>query len=423
MAHLCRLPKIYFCFPYRGVGGVSLLFLRVAEFLVKKGLAECHIVDYADGFMAKNQANRSVILEIYDDKSGSVLIPPDAIAIFQSMTPWSIYPGILIDKGTHIFFWNCYPFNLIPLLPGFRRWMQHSYVFGNLVLNTLLRPYKNKMRRLVQLMLDKGSLVFMDSTNVCITERYLELSLPNVEYLPIPLEAKQGLILCSEDKNFKDHDLRIIWVGRVVDFKFYTLQRSLIEINRLQPKLGIGVAITIVGSGDYERHLKKDVESLPNIHFKFINYVQPCDLDGFLVANADLILAMGTSALGGIRLGIPTILLDVAHAPVSRDYVFTWLHERFGYTLGEVIQKGALIKDNSSLEERLDQLFKNYPIVSTEALDYFNKNHEISGVANKFMEAISKCSCTYGDLNSAGLLARGKIYKIFVTIRKLLEYK
>ena len=414
--------KIYFCFPYRGVGGVSLLFLRIAEFLVQKGLAECHIVDYVDGFMAKNQTNLGVILEVYDDKSGSVLIPPDAIAIFQSMTPWSIYPGLLIDKSAHIFFWNCYPFNLIPLLPGFRRWMQHSYVFANLVLSTLLRPYKNKMRRLVQLMLDKSSLVFMDSTNVRITEQYLELSLPNMEYLPIPLEAKQGLILSREDRNFKDHNLRIIWVGRVVDFKFYTLQRCLIELNRLQPKLGVEVAITIVGSGDYERRLKKDVESLSNIHFKFINHVQPCDLDEFLVANADLMLAMGTSALGGMRLGIPTILLDVAHAPVSRDYVFTWLHERFGYTLGDIIQKDGFVKGNSSLAERLDQLFKNYPIISAEALDYFNKNHEISSVANKFMEVVNNCNCTYGDLHRAGLLARGKMYSIFVTIRKLLEY-
>ena len=415
--------KIYFCFPYRGVGGVSLLFLRIAEFLVQKGLAECHIVDYVDGFMAKNQTNPSVILEVYDDKSSYVLIPPDAIAIFQSMTPWSIYPGLLIDKSAHIFFWNCYPFNLIPLLPGFRRWMQHSYVFANLVLSILLRPYKNKMRRLVQLMLDKSSLVFMDSTNVRITEQYLKLSLPNMEYLPIPLEAKQGLILSREDRNFKDHNLRIIWVGRVVDFKFYTLQRCLIELNRLQPKLGVEVAITIVGSGDYERRLKKDVESLPNIHFKFINHVQPCDLDEFLVANADLMLAMGTSALGGMRLGIPTILLDVAHAPVSRDYVFTWLHERCGYTLGDIIQKDGFIKGNSSLAERLDQLFKNYPIISAEALDYFNKNHEISSVANKFMKVINNCNCTYGDLHRAGLLARGKIYSIFVTIRKLLEYK
>ena len=96
--------KIYFCFPYRGVGGVSLLFLRIAEFLVQKELAECHIVDYVNGFMAKNQTNPGVILEVYDDKSDSVLIPPDAIAVFQSMTPWSIYPGLLIDKSAIIFF-------------------------------------------------------------------------------------------------------------------------------------------------------------------------------------------------------------------------------------------------------------------------------------------------------------------------------
>jgi len=96
--------KLYFCFPYRGVGGVSLLFLRVAEFLSQFRFAECHLVDYVDGFMAKNLRWQGVILETYQDKGTQVVIPAGAIGIFQSMTPWSIFPGIRPDPASRIFF-------------------------------------------------------------------------------------------------------------------------------------------------------------------------------------------------------------------------------------------------------------------------------------------------------------------------------
>jgi len=49
------IPKLFFCFPYRGVGGVPLLFLRIAEELSARSKAETYLVDYSDGFMAKHR--------------------------------------------------------------------------------------------------------------------------------------------------------------------------------------------------------------------------------------------------------------------------------------------------------------------------------------------------------------------------------
>ena len=45
-------PHLYFIFPYRGIGGVPVLFLRVGEYLAKHELAMVHFVDYSDGAMA-----------------------------------------------------------------------------------------------------------------------------------------------------------------------------------------------------------------------------------------------------------------------------------------------------------------------------------------------------------------------------------
>jgi glycosyltransferase involved in cell wall biosynthesis len=410
--------KLYFCFPYHGVGGVSLLFLRVAEFLSRKKLAECHLVDYADGFMANNLRAPGVILEVYQDQGTPVVIPGGAIGIFQSMTPWSIFPGIHLDPACRIFFWNCYPFNLVPLFPGLRRTMQHRPAVARWILGTLLRVYRQKMRRLVDLMLEKDALVFMDSTNVNTTCEYLGVSIPNPRYLPIPVPASGDRRAMLIKRDLRASGLRVVWVGRVVDFKFFILQRSLIELNRLAPRLSIQIKVTMVGSGDYRQALDQTISNLPHLHYEFVDYVAPADLDEFLISKADLLLAMGTSALEGARLGIPTLLLDVAHGPVSADYVFRWIYERQGFTLGNILSERDYTKGNTSLEDRIADLLRDFPRISARCLGYFFENHEMSHVAVKLMGLLVRTDCTYADMQRADMIGRGMIYSIFAGIKR-----
>lgn len=413
--------EIYFCFPYRGVGGVSLLFLRIAEYLQRNGFAQCHLIDYADGFMARHVSDLGVQLELYEDEGATVSIPNGAIAVFQSMTPWSIFPGVRPDLGAHIFFWNCYPFNLVPFLPGLRRQMQHSERLSRLVLGTLLRGYRNKIRKLIALLLSKNSLVFMDTTNLQTTERFLGVSISDPVFVPIPVQASSSKQFLATKRDFS-RQIRVLWIGRVVDFKFYTLHRALIELNRLQPSLGLSVTVTIVGTGDYRAQLEAEVTKLVNLKFSFIEHVFPQDLDDFVVQKADLMIAMGTSALDCARLGIPTLLLDVAHAPVSADYVFAWLYERKGFTLGDVVCAEHFVNGNDSLARRIRELIDDFPRVSAMSRNYTQQNHDLAHVAGKLLQAISSSNCTYGELNDAGLLGRGFLYSIFTKIRKKAVY-
>lgn len=412
---------IYFCFPYRGVGGVSLLFLRVAEYLQGHGLAQCHLIDYADGFMARHVSDSGVRLKLYEDEGATVAIPNGAIAVFQSMTPWSIFPGIRPDPGARVFFWNCHPFNLVPLFPGLRHQMQHSAVLSRLVLATLLRGYRNKIRKLIALLLSKSSLVFMDTTNLQTTERYLGMTISDPVFVPIPAQNNDnGQLVSTERDLFKQ--IRVVWVGRVVNFKFYTLHRALIELNTLQPSLGLSVTITIVGSGDYREPLDAETTKLTNLKCKFIDHIPPQDLDEFVVQNADLLIAMGTSALDGARLGIPTLLLDVAYAPVSADYVFAWLYERKGFTLGDVVCTEHFVPGNDSLARRIRELIDDFPRVSAMSRNYTLQNHDLAHVAGNLLQAISSSNCTYGDLSEAGVLGRGFLYSMFAKIRKKVAY-
>ena len=121
MSSQSALPTICFVFQYRGVGGVPILFFRVAKFLVEQNLARPFLVDYEDGMMARliNDDMQRVTLVPYSDDAVTCL-PEDAIVVFQSMTPWSIFPNLNVAKEAKIFFWNCHPFNLVTFFPGFR---------------------------------------------------------------------------------------------------------------------------------------------------------------------------------------------------------------------------------------------------------------------------------------------------------------
>ena len=55
--------KIAFCFPYKGVGGVSLLFARVAAVIAKNDKYEVFVIDYKDGYMAMNRTGEVNLLD------------------------------------------------------------------------------------------------------------------------------------------------------------------------------------------------------------------------------------------------------------------------------------------------------------------------------------------------------------------------
>lgn len=407
-------PKLYFCFPYHGVGGVSLLFLRAAEELASMGLAECYLVDYPNGFMARN-CNRTLtqLVEYADD--AEVRIPADSIAILQAITPWSIFPALRIAQQARLMFWNCHPFNLVPTLPGFRRVLQSDARIGKFVLATALRRYRTVMRRFVSLLLCKNALVFMDHTNLRTTEEYLGIQVPHPGMLAIGAPRAVQARVASHVR--VENCLRLAWIGRLVDFKYYPLKNALRMVNELQPDLGLRIVCDIIGGGDYERRLRAEVADFPNLEIRFLGEMDMPVLERHLVTHTDVLFAMGTSALEGARHGIPTILLDLSYREVPSGYAYSWLHERDGFSLAEVACGGSPEEARSSLRQRLQSTIERPAEMSAAVLAYFERHHELGGIARRLLQLAEASRCTYGDLVSGSVVGRGFFYSAFDALR------
>lgn len=394
-----------------------MLFLRFAEYLQRTQLADCTLVDYKDGFMARHVTNSDVKVLEYFDSEKEALIPDGGIAIFQAMTPWSIFPGLRFENNVKFLFWNCHPFNLIPTLPGFRKPMQRSEAISKLFFSTVLRAYASKMSRFIDLLTGSSALVFMDQANLEVTQSFLGVQIRKPAFVPVAIESNTHAPLQSTQKrNFKK-GLRVTWLGRITDFKYFPLVRCLEDLNALQPNLDLPVSVTCIGEGDYDQTLRKSLNSLPNLSVHIVSHIEPDELPRFQMNNTDLLLGMGTSALEAARLGIPTLLLDASYGPLPPTYKYKFLYEQEGFTLASVMLKDKEQTGGVALSDLIQRLMDNFSDESQKARDYFEANHEMSVCARKLVDAALATRLTYSELNASGLLSRSLPYRLLVALR------
>ncbi|MDA9937644.1 hypothetical protein N9D09_00960 [bacterium] len=390
----------------------------MAHELTKKYDIECILIDYADGYMA-SRANKDLVDVVYYSDDFELSICDDAIIVFQSMTPWSIFPMLHVPDKTKILFWNCHPQNLVPTLPGMRVLDRIKSPILRNFCKLLLSPYMTQTKKFVTHLLATKGLVFMDRENVRNTESCLGLHITDPSYIPIPSTSANPVSFPINSLNETPTKIRLSWVGRIVDFKYFILKKLLFDLEAVSGEINLDITMTIIGDGSHHFKLTQDIAELAKIDIKLIHHLEESILDDFLRNETDILFAMGTSALEGAKFGIPTILLDLAFTEVPSGYQYQWLYERDGSTLGDII---ADCKDDSSSVSSLKSIFTRWLEQENElsdlTLEYFNQNHDISVVAHKFTHALESCCCVWGDLKSKGLLRRGVAYPVFKLLRK-----
>jgi glycosyltransferase involved in cell wall biosynthesis len=397
--------SITFCFPYRGVGGVPMQFARLATELAARG-HEVFAVDYADGCLARNARDPRVRLLGYDDRR-AVQLPGDTLAVFQTMTPWSIFPSLRLEARTRTLFWTCHPFNLVPTIPVLRHWIQRGPRTGAPLLRRALPGYWRIAREFARTLLATHSILFMDRGNLTNTERYLQLDLHAGALLPVPVALPPTV----RPTLAPARRLHIGWVGRIVDFKYHILRRALLELERAAQENGYEIRVSVVGDGDHRARLERDCGRLRYLAVDFRGRLEAEAVAGFLRDEVEVLLAMGTAAIEGAALGIPTVLLDFSYRPVPEDYTFNWVHRASGYSLGALI--GAEHRGGArSMDRLLADVHGDYAALARAVRDYVAVNHALDAVCTRLLELAAQASCTWGELQSAGLLARGWLYQM-----------
>ena len=133
--------------------------------------------------------------------------------------------------------------------------------------------------------------------------------------LPLPINAVDSLWKPSGNSS-----IRVVSVGRLVDFKAYNLGAAHIVKSCLDK--GIAVSWDIFGYGSLAAQIKSNIESM-GVE-KNVRLMGKLDYSNFSekVASYDLFIGMGTAAVEAAMVGVPTICAVVDEVSSCHGYLF-----------------------------------------------------------------------------------------------------
>ena len=178
--------------------------------------------------------------------------------------------------------------------------------------------------------------------------------------LPIPMNIpKSNEYEYNDSKSF-------YWLGRVDrDFKVWTLLEILDDLEKNE---FVGV-FNIIGDGNGMSLIDSS-----NYSFKIIQHgnMYYDEMERQLRNNASLVFAMGTSALEGSKLGVPTILVNPLRQG-EKNFDSRWIFDSVGYSLGEFKFSNVIPEQPKSSFRTLIDEFNNTPqILSSKSYEYSN---------------------------------------------------
>lgn len=412
-------PSLAFFFPYREISGVPMLFLRMADFLAsRRGMNAC-VVDYRDGYMARALRERGspVRVRIFED-GVPFEIGPETVLVLQSILPYTLRPELRIDPDTRIVFWTLYHLNLVQTIiptPFFRHIQARYILFHRLFMNTLMLPLKRRMQEHVSAMNARRSLFFMDGSTLQYTEERLEIRIEKPLFVPLPCDDVPRNLKAPR-KPGESRPLSVCWVGRLSDFKTPILLYTVRRLSDLARRKSIAIRFHIIGDGPDEalvRGLNVDHD-----HFRLTRegVIAGEDLDSFLLDRIDVLAAMGTSALEGAKLGVPTVLLDASYGAVNGDYRFRWLFESRDFGLADLMDATHFARGNDSLERVIGAALGDYSALSARTHEYCFRNHSISSVCDRFLASLEQATFRYRDF-SPEILRKGWVRRSYERMR------
>ena len=370
-------------FPYLSVGGVSVLFLRIAKLY-----RESHrviLMDLENGYMAQNLPE-GVELLTYDQKEK---VPEDAVIIFQGVYPWRIRNFNKFPKTAKVLFWHLHPDNFYPFyFDKFRKIQVLKFItFAASALKL------NVGRKLLSFLVQNDSLVFMDETNRKSSFEYFGLGNKNSKILKIFTDESSSIKYIPRKIDNVQKTVNLGWIGRLEDFKTSILMHTL---NRLQSIEKIKFNFTIIGNGSDSLQFYRFKSKCGQYKIRIIDEIAPSDIPNFL-NKFDILFGMGTSALEGAKLGIPTILLDYSFHQIEKLYMFKPVFEHDGFSLGAKIHNSSF-EDSCSLGDLLSKILSNYEEYSYKSYNYWKDNFSPEVFRTDFDRVLSQCTFSISNI-------------------------
>lgn len=361
------------------LGGGETLLVRFSDFLYKKGIP-FHAYCMRDSFISQQMEKNGIPLSFYTCIENNCNYP------YLNRTERNLLLGE-IEKGlpaSRDYHYLTFCLRDLYILIDFNK--KHQGSISHLVLHnqdylylgrTLLdglkgkvfgtRTFNNKKYlkfndSIIKLVNDKRGLIPMSWIIVQLWSKEAGVDIPEGMIVSLPSFSKKESFAIKKENNKK-----IIFIGRLVDFKFASLFAMFNYIKR-NPEYHL----TVVGNGDKERadkYIKDHNIPVGNIHFR--GEVSYSELPN-VISEHSIGYAAGTSIIECAQQGIPVImaLQNNANKPFQKDICGGLFYKTSKGNLGEdlCIYKESDIE--TTIDEAIAEIENDYPLAARRCYEY-----------------------------------------------------
>lgn len=402
--------SIAFFFPYRSIGGASILFLRLSEILSK--MCQVTLIDYEDGYMASRIPKGVFFLPVHKVNE----LAPESIVVFQSTPAWRIEALEKFPNSCKLFFWNLHPRNIYgPLLPN-----GSLQAMRNLI-NSFSGTRIDKLKSYICWLIVNDAISFMDIENLKATEHSLGSQLTGAQLLPLITDGPLSVLDLYAEPKPTAKKLNAIWIGRLESFKTPVLEKLIRDLSGIE---GHSIRLTVVGEGE-DKSLLESVAANMSESLS-VNFVG--EMTGTALANeivrSDVGFCMGTSALDVAKYNVPTVCLDYSYEIINYPINYRFLFEVEGFTLARELD-GRSVLSGRKLSNLIDDIVGSKDLIASQCEDYWSINHSPRTVEH-FIDRISETKITFRGLkkkrfHKAPMQTRLINTLIFLSGRKSVE--
>jgi len=375
-----RVKKIFFYYPNGGIGGVQVLFLKLARYLSQSDTLEITLVDNSNGYMAENIGHGEKFQDV--DTFKKIANRLDSCFIITPISEIMTIEKLVNSRKNRIIYWCLHPENLVDIYRGAQRFRRFPRTRDVLVRVAFFFVWLRIRALLIRGMME-GRVVFMDAPNAMRTLTFYKVK-KKAEYLPICTDIEE-----DDESFFKRLPSPIMrpyqnmmWLGRLSGDKSASLEFTIKKLSALQNANSI--CLHVVGDGEKKAVVEKLIDKTA-IKIVLQGAIPNRELKSFIRSN-DIYcgFGMGTSVLEMAKLSVPSIIVDPTFSKHERDYQPRWLYSTKNYNLGSYIHDST----GSDICELLDNLKSDYGKVSRLCYSYVTSHHTITSVAGKLVELL-----------------------------------
>jgi len=372
---------ITFLFNFKEIGGVQVLIFNLMRELSKSNI-RTKLIYHKNSWLTDELKKHKVEFDFFCIED----LRHENINIFVK------HDDILV---TTILFMELVSFTRIN--PYFLLWdVSFNTFFYEMRNYVYIRKLTRK--RLINKMLNKKGLVFMDKECVRDVEKQLRIKI-DPSYLPIPVITYDVNHFLQRQRSYAT-TIHLTYIGRAITWKIAPVRKLLSDLEKISSN-SRNFCLHII-TDDVDR-FRNGLDFTPGgFEVEFHQNLSGERLREFLVNTSDLHIAMGTSCLEGATLGIPSILLDASYRELPENYTYKWIFENDGYSLGRILDG----TNNVTLYHNLSEILVNYGEHQSESLstishkcyEYVKHHHDVAKITNDFVSSCSNSRLKINDV-------------------------